>query len=435
MENITLIDANKPEKLKEAINELIDANKAGHTKEDVGLGNVDNTPDIDKPVSTPTAEFVATEIKNYHNTINTPLLEKKLNKIEGVSDTSAYIVTSEGENSVKQISQEAIPETLMERNNAGQTHVSTPTEGTHAANKDYVDERFNGASKPYTYDNYPDMITAFNKATKEEFLKGRDVHIVQTGIPDLWIAYIQETSIEYSYVSDEKFVEELLESGTVQVGYYKLGYLETTKFDPTGYIKNTDYGSSEKAGIFKLGSGIGISKNTSNELYVVTASEAEIEAKTQNYKPLAPKTIDKAVVVGLTTNKYTLTEEQQAIIKSWLGINKEIQNISSLNTIYNDFSELPTLDSSMNGTRYVTKTNGALPLKIYDWWYDTQEWKLVDVVRGSALYIVLDTGLVYRYRSIAPYLFPSSYTKISELEDDVGLITINQVPTIQRVGG
>jgi len=57
IDNVTLLDVNKPEKLKEKLNELIDeANSreeaATPTKESLGLGNVDNTSDMDKPVST-----------------------------------------------------------------------------------------------------------------------------------------------------------------------------------------------------------------------------------------------------------------------------------------------------------------------------------------------------------------------------------------------
>lgn len=56
MENLTLLDANKPEKIKEAINILLAYfNRAQEiptiTKQTLGLGNVDNTSDMDKPVS------------------------------------------------------------------------------------------------------------------------------------------------------------------------------------------------------------------------------------------------------------------------------------------------------------------------------------------------------------------------------------------------
>lgn len=64
IENVTLLEVNKPEKLKQKLNELIDeANSREEiiapTKESLGLENVDNTSDIDKPVSTAQATAIA----------------------------------------------------------------------------------------------------------------------------------------------------------------------------------------------------------------------------------------------------------------------------------------------------------------------------------------------------------------------------------------
>lgn len=64
IENVTLLEVNKPERLKQTLNELIDnANSQEEytqpTKESIGLGNVDNTSDLDKPVSTAQATAIA----------------------------------------------------------------------------------------------------------------------------------------------------------------------------------------------------------------------------------------------------------------------------------------------------------------------------------------------------------------------------------------
>lgn len=66
MENLSLIDVNKPEKLKSTLNELINyKNNAQEipeiTAKKLGLGNVDNTRDIDKPLSTAQQEYVDNE--------------------------------------------------------------------------------------------------------------------------------------------------------------------------------------------------------------------------------------------------------------------------------------------------------------------------------------------------------------------------------------
>ena len=69
MENLSLLDASKPEKLKEVINVLIDDHNTQEetkniTKETLGLGNVDNTSDNDKPVSFQQKQYIDSENAN-----------------------------------------------------------------------------------------------------------------------------------------------------------------------------------------------------------------------------------------------------------------------------------------------------------------------------------------------------------------------------------
>ena len=66
MENLSLIDVNKPEKVKQALNELLAyKNQAMElpniTAETLGLGNVDNTSDEDKPVSIAQKNYIDNE--------------------------------------------------------------------------------------------------------------------------------------------------------------------------------------------------------------------------------------------------------------------------------------------------------------------------------------------------------------------------------------
>lgn len=109
-------------------------------------------------------------------------------------------------------------------------------------------------------------------------------------------------------------------------------------------------------------------------------------------------------------SKYT-GEEIDALLR------KEVQNISSINTIYSDPSELPSLSSAYNGTRYVALTNGALPLNIWSWDNASAAWQFVDQCRGSVLYVVLDKGIVHRFTNASPHIIPVSITKASQLDD------------------
>lgn len=92
------------------------------------------------------------------------------------------------------------------------------------------------------------------------------------------------------------------------------------KVDLSDYVKNTDYATPEKAGIGLSSSTFGVYRNTSTNYWnIKMASNSEIDVKTDNYKPIVPKSLDYAVKVGLTTNTETLTDEEKANAQKWLG--------------------------------------------------------------------------------------------------------------------
>ena len=71
MESLSLIDANKPEKVKKVLNEVVTyINQAEEipniTKESLGLGNVDNTSDLNKPVSIAQQEAIDEAVENHN---------------------------------------------------------------------------------------------------------------------------------------------------------------------------------------------------------------------------------------------------------------------------------------------------------------------------------------------------------------------------------
>lgn len=117
----------------------------------------------------------------------------------------------------------------------GNLIVNTPTQDAHATNKKYVDDRFNGANKAVSFINYSAMISSLNALGNTSYSVGQNIMIVTLAVPDLWVSEVAETSVAYTYVSDDDFVNELTTNGYVQVGYYKLSALETQKVDLTDY--------------------------------------------------------------------------------------------------------------------------------------------------------------------------------------------------------
>ena len=92
------------------------------------------------------------------------------------------------------------------------------------------------------------------------------------------------------------------------------------------YVKNTDYASFNDAGVVKVNpnDGIGIG-NTTKNLYVSPANQTEISAKTSTRKPIVPNTLDYSVKVGVTTNTIELTETEKSNATNWLGAVKQVE--------------------------------------------------------------------------------------------------------------
>lgn len=78
--------------------------------------------------------------------------------------------------------------------------------------------------------------------------------------------------------------------------------------DLADYVKNTDYATGQKAGVGLSSSMFGVFRSTTNNYWQIKpASNSEIDNKTDEYKPIVPKTLDYAVKsVG---DKYYATEE------------------------------------------------------------------------------------------------------------------------------
>lgn len=97
---------------------------------------------------------------------------------------------------------------------------------------------------------------------------------------------------------------------------------------------------------------------------------------------------------------------------------KEVQNITSIDTIYNDKSALPTSNVS-NGTRYVALSNGKIPPIIYSWSAADNKWREIDEVRPSTAYIVLsgEKAGMYRYTMSPPYFLSVESHTLQEAKE------------------
>lgn len=146
-----------------------------------------------------------------------------------------------------------------------------------------------GKATGFVFDTYDDMIAWVG--THSAVLRlGDNLYIRAVNVPDYWW---DGTSVQQ---------------------------LETQKVDLTNYVQRTDYATSSKAGVVKSDSIYGVNVNTEGLITVVPATTLEIDAKTQSYKVITPATLDYSIKVGLTTNTHTLTDEEKANAKTWLGV-------------------------------------------------------------------------------------------------------------------
>lgn len=302
MDNISLIDVNKPEKLQSAINELVEFKNLEEVKDDVtkasiGLGNVDNTSDINKPISAAQQEAfdeIQGLISGVENSINK--LDKSsvgLSNVDNTSDASKPISSAQ---------QDAFDET-----NANINQLDTKLNEVERVAK--------GATQSKSFLDYSTLIADINTAPSDKYRIGQNFYVETIGVPDLWISGIESTAVKYEYVLDSDIVARLKADGYIQVGYYRLSALETEKVDLTNHVTFDDHALvNGDYGLVKLGgSGSGVTIDKFGGIYCVPARDDEIEREdTTSYRTLQSRHISKIIKQGMTNNTQEWSDEDKS---------------------------------------------------------------------------------------------------------------------------
>lgn len=84
-----------------------------------------------------------------------------------------------------------------------------------------------GSQRAIGFATLQTAITALNGYSNTQLKVGDNVYIVETGVPDLWVAAVEQNSVAYNYTTNDAFNDDLVENTLVQVGYYKFAYLES----------------------------------------------------------------------------------------------------------------------------------------------------------------------------------------------------------------
>lgn len=110
-----------------------------------------------------------------------------------------------------------------------ETNANSAVDTANAANAtaDEAKAIAQGSQRAIGFATLQAAITALNGYGNSQLKVGDNVYIVETGVPDLWVAAVEQNSVAYNYTTNDAFNDDLVENTLVQVGYYKFAYLES----------------------------------------------------------------------------------------------------------------------------------------------------------------------------------------------------------------
>lgn len=110
-----------------------------------------------------------------------------------------------------------------------ETNANSAVDTANAANAtaDEAKAIAQGSQRAIGFATLQAAITALNGYSNTQLKVGDNVYIVETGVPDLWVAAVEQNSVAYNYTTNDSFNDDLVENTLVQVGYYKFAYLES----------------------------------------------------------------------------------------------------------------------------------------------------------------------------------------------------------------
>lgn len=102
-------------------------------------------------------------------------------------------------------------------------------------------------------------------------------------------------------------------------------FIGSTQIDLTDYVKKTDYATYTTAGLVRPTNGLTITGANKDAIGIAKATNSQIDAKTDNYSPIVPSSLDYAIKKGLSDNKETWTDEEKQSAIDLLGAVKQVE--------------------------------------------------------------------------------------------------------------
>lgn len=241
--------------------------------------------------------------------------------------------------------------------NANKEHIGTLANLNTPTKTDLVtavNETYNiaiNAEHAVTYDNIQLMVASLNGLASTA-LKAGDIIWIRTrgGVPDLWVSSRESTSVQYTYTTDEAFIAEL-ESGTVQVGYFKVDVLESGIVGENGiawsdvsvatsaWVSDTSVDNFFYRAFIPLVTDDGLV--TASKLPTVTFSA--LDASTGNFAPIAQTTAGGIYIWAKQIPSATITIKSILITASKSKMDFQLGNFDMVIRTQSEFNDLVTM--------------------------------------------------------------------------------------------
>lgn len=125
----------------------------------------------------------------------------------------------------------------------------------------------------------------------------------------------------------------------------------------TNKIASIPKATTNSLGVVAGSATLGISVNNSGQVYTNKATNAEIEAKTQQYNPIVPNNLDKAVMEGLGNNGLTWSDTYKSNARTTIGAVGDVQ-VNGTSVTTNGVANVPIATASSLGVVYATGSSG-----------------------------------------------------------------------------
>lgn len=187
-------------------------------KKDVGLDNVDNTSDLDKPISTATQ----TALDELDTNLTDDILDVDDRLIDHINDFgNPHRVTK------TQVGLSDVDNT---------SDLDKPISRATQRELSRIQGLIKGGETAVSYESYEEMITDLNILDSDVYNVGQSIYIKTLRVPDLWVYAIEDEFEEFVYIDDSTIESILKIDGTFKVGYYRLAALDTLKVDLSNYV-------------------------------------------------------------------------------------------------------------------------------------------------------------------------------------------------------